>query len=223
MAATDRVSVLDIVAVGPFGEEVARRLARITSPVQIQCVHASGDLDEDRLSGGPVIVAAWRPVPSLCMRIEALASAHRFAWLPVVCMHPQLYVGPLVIPGQQACYSCFSVRMLQHTDAPAELELLYWAYDENPDLGPRGYLPASAGLAAALALDALDRLARAPSTAAGRVLRLNLVTTEAHVATIVGCDDCPQCGWQGDTRLRSVARLAADLQEVLPQWRTDHG
>ncbi len=222
MATTDRVSVMSIVAVGPFGEEVARRLERLAPPVQIQRVHAGSELDKDRLTGGLVIVTAWRPVPSLCLQIGALAAEHRFAWLPVVCMHPQLYVGPLVVPGKNACYSCFSVRMFQHAEAPAELEMLFRAYDENPDLGPRGYLPASTGIAAALTLDARDRLARDPLTVAGRVLTFNLVTAEARVATVVGRDDCPQCGWKGDKRLQSVVRLAADLKEMLPRWRASH-
>ncbi|MCQ4042782.1 TOMM precursor leader peptide-binding protein [Streptantibioticus rubrisoli] len=137
-----------------------------------------------------VALAAWRPVAGACELADQYAFRNGTAWLPVVLDHPVLRVGPLVQPPCAPCYRCFRRRQLQHDAEHRTTSLLHAAYEGDSGLGPRGYLPYQARMAAALAAD----LAAAGMAAVGEVRELNLFDQRLHLSRVVPCHDCRRCG-----------------------------
>ena len=191
-----------VVAVGGFGEEVAARVAATLDATVVRSWEDDGCAD-----AAVWLLAAWRPAPELASRLDAFAFAHRTPWIPVVAEHPYLVVGPTVVPGVGPCYRCFRRRLSQHGVDDELTELLHAHYDADPAAGPHGHLPAVATVAAAMACEAIERVAREPEAEAGRVRRLDLQTLHLLAGSVVGVHGCPRCG--------GVPRPAGALREEL--------
>jgi bacteriocin biosynthesis cyclodehydratase domain-containing protein len=160
------------------------------------------------------LLAAGAAMPGYATVLDRVAFERRVPWLPVIVEHPLLRVGPAVVPGAGACYSCWRRRLRQHAVAPdidAALERTSLAAGGD---GPAGHLPAVARLAAAVALDVVGRLARRETAEAGRVRQLDLLTRRLTTGAAVGVHGCPRCGLGRDEPARSHRQLLADLAEV---------
>ena len=77
-----------LLAVGPFGEAVAERLAALLNIT-------TGPPDATALPPADAyLLAAWRPVPELAELLDEVAFARGIPWVPVVLDHPRLRLGP---------------------------------------------------------------------------------------------------------------------------------
>lgn len=197
---------VEIVAIGPFGDHVARVLAELLPGV---C------RADDAGAGGPVavrVLAAWRPVPALARELDARSRREGAAFLPVVAEPPRIVVGPVSVPNWPGCWACYQMRVLQHDPRSAENKTLLAFYDAHPEAGPAGYLPVLADLAAARAAAMLRRLEGDPNEVAGRVWQVNVLTARPSEGTVVGVHGCPSCGLGRNEEERSSAELHAALR-----------
>lgn len=190
------------VALGPFGDAVAAHLAAARPGRRVADDDVEAAFAEEPSA---VVVPLWRPAPDMCDRIDRLAFRYSTPWLPVVMEHPHILVGPWVVPGQGPCYACYRSRRLQH-DKSAVLSALYAAYDSERDLGPGGFLPHHARLAAGLAGLVLNR------GNAGRVVAIDLLGGDTSYHHVCACHGCPRCG-PHDT-VGDTAALSAVLRGV---------
>jgi ribosomal protein S12 methylthiotransferase accessory factor len=106
-------------------------------------------------------------------------------------------VGPLVLPGQTACFMCWRMRTVacaaSFSDAMAREELL--EHERRPALHERATVPALAPYAGGLAaLEALKSLLFVgPGTLAGRVHEFDALAHRTEVHTVLQVPDCPRC------------------------------
>jgi bacteriocin biosynthesis cyclodehydratase domain-containing protein len=207
---------LHVVGVGPWGAEVGRQLVDRTAGATLGLLGldaspAALDLPPARVR----VLAASRPVPGLAAVVDDEAHASSTPWLLVALAHPDLQIGPVVVPGHGACFGCWQRRLRQHAadpdaDAALERHLL-----DHPDVSLAGYPPPSAALAAGLAARIADRLAESPEPEAGRLRLLNLVTLRMRSGRGVGVHACRRCGLGRCEPERSFVRLRAAMEEAL--------
>jgi bacteriocin biosynthesis cyclodehydratase domain-containing protein len=202
-----------VAACGAFGHRVGRMLVE-PEPNGPEVLDGCDIERAFEQGSGTVIVALWRPDPRLCERADELAFQHSRTWLPIVMDHPVIRVGPLVRPPAGPCFGCSYRRQAQHSGRYASTAALHAAYEADPNLGPEGYLPHHARLAAAIArrylLAAVSGEAdEAGSTPADGVVTLRLTRHGMPTARVIACHDCPRCSAVGQER--SSARLAAAI------------
>lgn len=135
------------------------------------------------------------------------------AWFPVVLAFPAIRVGPLVVPGASACYTCYLARRWQR-DPLAAISQAVLARDEP---GPTGFFPHHALLAGALTNQLLSDIDLHGCAAnAGSVRAVVLPNGELHASRAVGVDRCPRCSFRFEPH-RAVVR--AELRHVAAgQW-----
>ncbi len=106
-------------------------------------------------------------------------------------------VGPVVVPGQTACWNCCRLRLLACADQTREAHALQEALLQRRAAShpPPGLAPMSALLGHLLALEALKLLAGyTPSRLLGRLLVQHTVTLETTLHTVVPMPWCEVCG-----------------------------
>jgi bacteriocin biosynthesis cyclodehydratase domain-containing protein len=214
--APDPPTFASVAACGAFGHRVGRILVEeewggpdVIDACEIDRAFEHGD--------GAVIVALWRPDPRLCERAEELAFERGRMWLPIVMDHPVIRVGPLVRPTDGPCFKCSYRRHAQHDARHARTAEVHAAYEADADLGPEGYLPHHARLAAATArrilLAALSGEAcEADPIPVGGVVTLRLNQHGMPTAKVVACHDCPRCS--ETSHVRPTAQLAAMISGI---------
>jgi ribosomal protein S12 methylthiotransferase accessory factor len=106
-------------------------------------------------------------------------------------------VGPVVVPGQTACWNCARLRLLanaDHQEAAHALHTSLLSDRRTPRM--RTYLaPMAPLLGHLLALEAVKIVSRyTPSHLAGRLLVQNLVTLETTLHTLIRMPWCEICG-----------------------------
>ena len=218
MAAAFRMksSSVHLIAAGRFGVAVAERLSAVLESTATTHADPSGRFWSQMWPPARMhVLCAWRAMPWLADRVDDLAFAWGTPWLPVVCEHPELRVGPLVVPGSGPCYGCFRMRLAQHVPSEQLTAELHSHYDADPTAGPRGHVPFHALLAAAAARSVIE------SGQPGRVLQLNLVTQKSGSGRVVGVHGCPRCGGRVPERTRGHERLQLDVARVLDSIEPD--
>lgn len=207
---------IHVVSVGDFGRAVASSM-QAYFPDALTTHLDRGPLLSNMLPLARVhVLAAWRPVPAMAAELDGVAFAWKVPWLPVVYEHPYVRIGPLVVPGKGPCYTCFRNRLKQHSSRAELIEAVSAAYDRDPELGPKGFFPPMARLAAAAAAEVLRELDRSPEREAGVVRQINVLYGRAQKHHVVGVHGCPRCGLQRDERTRSYEALLADVTRLLP-------
>ena len=106
-------------------------------------------------------------------------------------------VGPVVVPGQTACWNCVRLRQLANADHPEEAHALQASLlSARPSPRPRTYLaPMASLLGHCLALEAIKTVSRyTPSYLVGRVLVQNLVTLGTTLHSVIRMPWCEICG-----------------------------
>ncbi|SDR04535.1 TOMM precursor leader peptide-binding protein [Thermostaphylospora chromogena] len=220
MAATGRVTGPALLGVGPFGEHVVGVLTARLPRARI--VREDG-LADAFATANAVVIALWRPADAFCARADAMAHENGTPWLPIVLRHPHVLVGPLVRPGVGPCFDCYRRRLAQHDPDWANTARVHAAYDADPALGPRGFLPpharAAAGIAASMLRRAGEPAGREPyGWAPGEVVALStgdLSVTGHAVLPCHGCERCAAAFGRGvdrtavlETALRTVSEAA---------------
>lgn len=157
------------------------------------------------------ILTSWRPAARYCHAIEEISYRQKSIFIPVVMNGALLQIGPVVVPGTGACYSCYEKRFFQHTQLQSQFRDIYNYYDTHPESGPRGYLHAVADLAAMHVMQIMQRLEREPERVAGHLWQWNSMTFEGLESMVTGIHACPRCGLQRNEATRSYE----ELQQVL--------
>ena len=106
-------------------------------------------------------------------------------------------IGPVVIPGETACWECLRARMHPVGSDPKVEELVLRTLLETPATERLRLLPASMAVAAGslIALETLKLLtAYAPSTIFNRFLRLDLTSFESTLHPFLPVPFCKLCG-----------------------------
>jgi bacteriocin biosynthesis cyclodehydratase domain-containing protein len=185
-----------LLRLGDFGDHVAALLCDNARWPQAMADSVADAFEKDSRA---FIAAMWRPCPAVCEEADALAFRHQRPWLPVVMDHPHVRVGPVVVPGQGACFACFTARYDQHDSQRDITAALRAGFDREPDFGPRGYLDHHARLAAALAQIALGDLSEDwLASAAAQVLTFNVYRNAIRRHTVIARSGCPRCGRPAD-------------------------
>lgn len=197
---------------GVFGHEVAARISRRIKTAKVYPLVSSA-LRFQELTAGATFVGTvlWRGYPRECDQLDETCFHTRTPWTSAVLEGGTLTSGPVVTPGRGACYSCYRRRLLSHTATLDRVQALERAYAEDPTLGPPGFSPSCAALAAAgLILDLLQR-----ESAGGRVRHVNLLTGELAETRTVQIHGCPRC-CPSPGASRYVRHLGPAVEEMLP-------
>jgi bacteriocin biosynthesis cyclodehydratase domain-containing protein len=143
--------------------------------------------------------------PDLTEALDALSFERGVPWLPVTIEHPQLRVGPLVVPGEGACARCYLMRHRQHDPSVAISDLMIDHLRRHPGEAPQGHLPGLASVAAALAVKAL-------AGPAGRVVNLDVLSLGVSSGHVTGIHGCGRCDPTPRDKDRTYRMLVRDLQ-----------
>ena len=203
-----------ILTEGRFGVAVADIITSQAHATVRRLTDVIPDRRAEVLSGAAfVAVALWRPYGEECDALDEACWRAGVPWSSAYLTEDQLVCGPLIIPRHGPCYGCFRRRYLTHHRAPERELCVCRAYANDPDLGPEGFVPAMAWIAASGLLSD----ARAPRTNAGRLRRVDLFTGGMIETGVVGVHHCSRCGRQIKERPgdRFVRQLVPAVQELL--------
>ena len=198
-----------VLSAGPFGAAVADRLAAQRPVVRTRLEEPGAEATAHWPVAPLRVLCAWRAVPRVERLLDEAAFAWRVPWLPVVLEHPELRVGPFVVPGTGPCHACFRRRAAQHSSSADVTAELHERLDADPTLGAAGFMPFHVTIAAALAQRAIS------AREAGRVRRVNVVTLQPTSGRVVGVHGCRQCGSGVPEATRSHAALERELGALL--------
>lgn len=167
-----------------------------------------------------LVVASWRPVPSLWKRADERAAEIGGCWLPVSLEHPIMKVGPMFTPGESPCFDCYRNRQFQHDASRHLTRMLEEAYDADDGLGPRAHLPHHARLAAAVSAPLIESALGGADDMRGVGMLISLTDLGVEPARVVPCHGCAVCGSarvrrdQTDAIIAAVADLRATASAV---------
>lgn len=205
-----------VLSIGAFGQAVAQYLRAFrTDLVETTVTDDTIALPAVWPKSCAVILASWRPVPHLCELLNDLSFTWGRPFIPLVLDSTILRIGPIIIPNHGSCWTCWASRYRQHDAWRQERRVLLEHYASHPAAGPRGYLEPFAMVGASRLASILAAL-KDPSVPAGRIWQIDLITREMITGTVVGVNDCPQCGLHRPIAERSFFVMRRDLEYL---WR----
>jgi molybdopterin-synthase adenylyltransferase len=176
------------------GHNGSRCLVRLGEP--------AGDGIEESLVAGCtdahlVIVPNDGPRPALNRTANEVCLSLKVPWLPVVLFGNDVAIGPLIVPGQTPCFTCYELRMkgnLVFADEYVAFEdhLLKGVGSDVSQGGLKVYADVVAGLAAIEAIKFLTKFTYPLSF--GRLIRFNFVNYQYIVHPVLRLPRCPRCG-----------------------------
>ncbi|MFE9254187.1 TOMM precursor leader peptide-binding protein [Streptomyces sp. NPDC006879] len=178
---------------GAFGRSVADHLSS-TLGWQASATDALGRRSAEWPHAGLRIVATWRHETALLARVARLHASWGTVWLPVVQEFPVIRVGPLVVPGEGPCYSCYLRRREQHEQGRVVSQALEASFETSPQNGVGGYADAQAMIAAGVTADLVARYRAGQQVEPGRVVFYNVLTRSLFADTVIGVHGCRECG-----------------------------
>lgn len=182
---------------GRFGAAVADIVAAQVNTTVRRLTDVVPHRLADVLSGATfVAVAMWRPYDVECNALDEACWRAGVPWSSAHLTEDKLVCGPLTTPGGGPCFGCFRRRYLTHHRAPERELGVGRAYANDRNLGPEGFVPAMAWMAAS----ALLSDAQAPPAAAGRLRRVDLFTGGMIETRVVGVHHCARCGRRAEGR-----------------------
>lgn len=199
-------------SVGPFGQGVLRCLKMLRSDILETKVDSS--LNPETWPAGRIyVVVAWRPVSHLCELVDELSHANKRPFIPFIAEGRHLRLGPVVVPGEGSCWSCWVRRSRQH-DLSARQRLAIWKhYTANPRSGPRGFLEPFAVIAAAKIASTVDGL-ESGHDVAGHIWQIDVLTRRIVTGTTVSTHGCGRCGLNRSSSERSYAEMRRALTHL---------
>lgn len=143
-----------------------------------------------------VVLAIPRRAPALLQAANAGALRKGLRLLPVVIHGTEATLGPAVLPGESACYECYTARMLSNHGYPAEET----AYEEHLDANPGApalvaqWAPFTSAVASEAAMEVIRLVTgfTAPVTR-GSVGFMNALTGSHRHARVWKLPRCPAC------------------------------
>ena len=200
---------LFVLAPDEFGRVVQVRLAESLDDVQIYPFETAGVLAEVGEAFDCIVVAAEHLDLSACRMMDEIAWRKSKYLLTVSITGPFLRVGPMVVPGESACWNCYAAREQQHvrTGAPNGKPP-----EQNSRLSRRHLEP--------VAQIAASRVSYVTSTPAdiyknaGCIWDMDLASERIHLSRVIGSHDCPLCGLHRPIQSLSTAALLAECGDL---------
>ncbi|MEE1940882.1 TOMM precursor leader peptide-binding protein [Streptomyces sp. TRM 70361] len=196
-------TTVGLVGSGAVGAQLAAQLTELgVGQVPVLAAGAGGLAEPDGdealaglLDGADLTVLALDGFrPSLLHRLNRAAVAAGRPWLPVYADGSELIVGPLVVPGESACYN---EHEIQHESSRA-LRQEYQLYSEElarrtaDDLPPL-LAPYAAIAASWAAVGTAPYLVDGASFLVGRAIRIDLERLEITREHVLRLPRCPVC------------------------------
>lgn len=126
-----------------------------------------------------------------------------WGFLPVILQDLVGYVGPLVIPGETACYECLRARQNSHMTDPTAARAPETRGFEDQRLA--GSHPSMARVSGELAaMEVLKFHGKLPMWRVGTMIEMNLMAPSLAVRKVLKVPRCTVCG---PTRLRAPVAL----------------
>lgn len=166
--------------------------------------------EESLLDAAAYIVIAGRPAPGICTLMEQHSTSRRIPFVPITIERSALRVGPVSIPGQPGCWSCWLKRTLQHAEHPKQEHYLRQFYDSHPHEGPSGYLEPFALMAGARLCQVLQSLASG-QVVGGEAWQVDLMTRIISTFRVQAVHGCPRCGLKRETEGRTYSEMRHEL------------
>lgn len=211
---------LDFMSVGTFGRAVGGYISMLYPFIHEITFHEAEESGPGILpSTFAYVLASWRPVPALCDKAAKLSKERRLPFIPVILDAGTLQLGPVVVPGNSACWECWKLRSRQHSFSPKERAAVLEFYDTNPEAGPTGFLEPFAMLAAAQIRHAIQ-LFDDPQGISGYIWQIDLLSRQVSTGRLLGVDGCPNCGLDRPVRDRSYAEARKELSFL---WKEPGG
>jgi molybdopterin-synthase adenylyltransferase len=166
----------------------------------IDCLIATADF------GGLHWMRQWNEV---CVR-------HGIHFLPVVLQNLIGYVGPLVIPGETACFECVRGRQNSHFENPTSYRAAELAAFEGQAIA--GFHPSMASVLGDIATIELTKFygGGLPMRRTGTLIEVNLLQPAITTHRVLKLPRCPVC-----SPLLSRAAATARKSTFLPGNRVD--
>jgi bacteriocin biosynthesis cyclodehydratase domain-containing protein len=202
---------VQLLAVGSFGRAVAAYLKTFCADLYETSVDDDViPLPETWPAARLTVLTAWRPVPSLCELLDDVCHRWNRPFVPLILDSTILRLGPIVMPGQEGCWGCWTRRYNQHITWPEERSALLQYYASHPDSGPKGFLEPFAMMGASQlrqTIEALDSSTARP----GHVWQIDMLTGNITTSTVVGLQGCTRCGEHRPEATRSYAEMRQTL------------
>lgn len=198
---------------GSFGAQVGKRLAQLRGARVLPLGNDLQTLRAEISNASFVAVATWRPHVRICQLIDDLCFEARVPWSLAEIHAQRLACGPLVRPGDGACYHCYRRRWLSHNKAPERELVLQQAYEGDDTLGPVGFIGPMVEIAArALASDA-----SAGANEAGRLRLIDVLNGAVLESSVIGVHECPRCRPRTSTLTgeRFVRSLVPEFERIV--------
>jgi bacteriocin biosynthesis cyclodehydratase domain-containing protein len=198
---------------GDFGDAVAGRLATVVPRLRVQSIVMNKASMRSHVSGSAFVgVALWRRYPEEADRLDGVCHEAGIPWSGVMLDGTSLQCGPVIVPGEGPCYTCYRKRRAAHQRFPEREHAIDAAYATDPALGIPGFTPSSVRIAvAALLLDQAER-----RMAAGRIRSIDLLQGVVEEARVVPVHGCARCGRRWPAGERYVRALIDALAEHPP-------
>ena len=200
---------------GRFGAAVADRLAVGVADRSHVLTDALPQLETLVGEADFVALALWRRFPAVTEAVDSTCARLGVRWSAATLEGSSLVIGPVVVPGEGPCHSCFRKRWLTHLAHPERETLLDAWYETDAAAGCEGFPPAAVGMAvAALVLDRAEA-----RNAAGRLRYVDLLRATTEETRVVRVHGCPRCGAPEPEGRRYVDHLREALAKAAPAER----
>jgi bacteriocin biosynthesis cyclodehydratase domain-containing protein len=134
-------------------------------------------------------------------------------------------IGPLVVPGVTACYTCYRMRALACAEDLEVAQALERHFDnqELPRMHARSVLPSISHLVAAtLCTETIKHfLGLSDYTLAGRIMKVSALDTHTDPHAVLAHPHCPDCK-KKDSEKRVPARLSDLLEDAADRGNLVH-
>lgn len=200
----ERLAAARVQVVGrePLLGKVAAQLGEagcspIITPLPPRSVSAEAMLGLVREPGRDLLILSLpRPEPSLAAALNRFALETGYTYLPAIVDGPEAIIGPAVLPGRSACYTCFRGRQLANLPFPEEEAAYQDALDAAAGTGLVPHWPPFTALVTGLVTMEAVRLLTglAAPTTLGHACFLNALHGLQRTARVWKVPRCPDCG-----------------------------
>jgi bacteriocin biosynthesis cyclodehydratase domain-containing protein len=213
-------STIHVLSIGDFGRAVAAHLKAL-GPRVLETVVNDHTVPLPHLWPlcDVIVLAGWRSSPNLCELVEELSYARQWPFVPVFQVAGLLRLGPVVVPGEGPCWTCWTQRLKQHAEWPDAEAALLEHYARQADAGPRGFLEPFALMAAARLSQTIQQLSTRQAIA-GQVWQIHMLTREITRSQVIGIHGCARCGLHRAESARSFDPMREELAYL---WASDGG